>query len=421
MRIYTRYKAPRPRAPWRSALRFLVAAGGLSVAGWLILHNVEWEESPAAPSPTGPASRSPSPSAPRSNLARFHAPPAPRPTVSLPPPVASNTPPPGLSRSLPPAATSNAPAASSTTAVTVASSPPPPTPVPRTPLFQPRAVASVLEAQIALARRGFSSGSIDGVSGYQTRAALRAFQQRYGLPPTGALDPTTRSRLVLDAPPLTQYVVTSNDLARLMPIPPTWLGKSQQPRLDFVSLLELVAENHRAHPALLRRLNPEMDWPAVAPGRSVVVPDAAPPPPEARLAFLRIRLRDRMLTGHDLRTNVILHCPCSIAARVDKRPVGRLEVVVVAINPTYTFNPAVFPESAEGRRLGRKLTLPPGPNNPVGVAWIGLDRPGYGIHGTPRPEDVGRTESHGCFRLANWDAAHLAQLVWRRLPVYVEP
>jgi lipoprotein-anchoring transpeptidase ErfK/SrfK len=279
----------------------------------------------------------------------------------------------------------------------------------------------VLEAQIALARRGFSSGSIDGVSGYQTRAALRAFQQRYGLPPSGALDPATRRQLVLDAPPFSQYVVTSNDLARLMPIPSTWLGKSQQSRLDFVSLLELVAETHRAHPALLRRLNPEVDWPAVAPGRSVVVPEAVPPPPEARLAFLRIRLGDRLLTGHDLRTNVILHCPCSIAARVDKRPVGRLEVMVVAVDPTYTFNPAVFPESAEGRRLNRKLTLPPGPNNPVGVAWIGLDRPGYGIHGTPRPEDVGRTESHGCFRLANWDAARLAQLVWRRLPVYVQP
>jgi len=71
--------------------------------------------------------------------------------------------------------------------------------------------------------------------------------------------------------------------------------------------------------------------------------------------------------------------------------------------------------------LGRKLTLPPGPNNPVGTAWIGLDRPGYGIHGTPRPEEVGRTESHGCFRLANWNAEHLARLVRSGIPVEVEP
>jgi lipoprotein-anchoring transpeptidase ErfK/SrfK len=96
-------------------------------------------------------------------------------------------------------------------------------------------------------------------------------------------------------------------------------------------------------------------------------------------------------------------------------------VEVTAPSPNYTFNPEVFPESAEARELGRKLILPPGPNNPVGTAWIGLDKPGYGIHGTPRPEDVGRTESHGCFRLANWNAEYLLQLVTVGTPVRVEP
>jgi lipoprotein-anchoring transpeptidase ErfK/SrfK len=81
----------------------------------------------------------------------------------------------------------------------------------------------------------------------------------------------------------------------------------------------------------------------------------------------------------------------------------------------------VFPESEEARALGRKLMIPPGPNNPVGVAWIGLDRPGYGIHGTPNPEHVGRTESHGCLRLANWDARLLLDLAWVGLPVFVDP
>ena len=81
----------------------------------------------------------------------------------------------------------------------------------------------------------------------------------------------------------------------------------------------------------------------------------------------------------------------------------------------------MFPESEEAQQLGRKLILPPGPNNPVGVAWIGLDRPGYGIHGTPKPEQVGRTESHGCLRLANWDAQTLLPLVWVGLTVVVDP
>lgn len=285
----------------------------------------------------------------------------------------------------------------------------------------PRPVANVLEAQIALARRGFSPGPIDGVVGYQTRAALRAFQLQQGLPVTGALDAATRARLTLDRPPLTTRTITTNDLARLLPVSPTWLGKSRQLRLDFASLLELVAEEHRAHPALVRRLNPGVDWDRAVPGLSLVVPEVPPPEINGRLAFLRIRLQDRVLSGHDAQTNLLFQFPCSIAARAEKRPVGRLTVVTAAECPNYTFDPALFPESAEARALNRKLTLPPGPNNPVGVAWIGLDRPGYGIHGTPRPEDVGRTESHGCFRLANWDAALLLRLVWPGLPVYVEP
>lgn len=121
--------------------------------------------------------------------------------------------------------------------------------------------------------------------------------------------------------------------------------------------------------------------------------------------------------------NILLaHFPCSIAQRVEKRPVGEeLHVAVVAPNPNYTFDPAVFPESAEAQEIGRKLILQPGPNNPVGTVWIGLDKPGYGIHGTPHPEAVGRTESHGCFRLANWNAEYLLKLVTVGTPVFVEP
>ena len=123
----------------------------------------------------------------------------------------------------------------------------------------------------------------------------------------------------------------------------------------------------------------------------------------------------------DANDRIIARFPVSIARNVEKRPVGELHVTVVIPNPNYTFDPAVFPESAEAASLGRKLIIPPGPNNPVGVAWIGLNRPGYGIHGTPDPEHVGRTESHGCFRLANWDAVTLLKLVRSRTPVVVEP
>lgn len=146
-----------------------------------------------------------------------------------------------------------------------------------------------------------------------------------------------------------------------------------------------------------------------------------PPVAREKAAYIRILLSQRQLEVYNSRSNLLAQFPCSIAKQVEKRPVGELHITRAAPNPTYLFNPEIFPESEEAQQLNRKLTLQPGPNNPVGTVWIGLDRPGYGIHGTPRPEDVGRTESHGCFRLANWNAELLLKLVRVGTPVFVEP
>ena len=221
----------------------------------------------------------------------------------------------------------------------------------------------------------------------------------------------TLERLTSNVPSMITYTVSAEDLGRLRPLGKTWLEKSQQERMDYETILELVAEKSQAHPHLIRKLNPGIDWDSVAVGTSVYVPNAEFPKPSAKAAFVRIALADRVLEAFDENTNLLAHFPCSIAQRVEKRPVGELHVDVMAPNPNYTFDPDVFPESAEAKELDRKLILQPGPNNPVGTVWIGLDRPGYGIHGTPRPEDVGRTESHGCFRLANWNAEYLLRLV----------
>ena len=285
----------------------------------------------------------------------------------------------------------------------------------------PRAVENVFELQVALARQGLSCGSIDGLLGPQTRAALESFQQREHLEANGQLDHATRDCLFLKEAPTTRYEVSSNDLARLQPLSPTWLGKSKQTALEYENLLELVSEKAQAHPFLIRRLNPDLNWTNVAPGTVIEVPRVGYPAPARRAAFLSIRLGAKILEAWDLNTNLLAHFPCSIARQMEKRPVGELRVAVIANNPNYTFDPENFPESTEARDLGTKLVLPPGPNNPVGTAWIGLDKPGYGIHGTPRPEQVGRTESHGCFRLANWNAEYLARLVAIGTPVYVEP
>ena len=324
--------------------------------------------------------------------------PAPRPT---PPPASDDSPPPTPTFIPPP--------------------PIPPPPPTADDTGYPRVVANLLEAQIALARRFISSGSIDGVPGAQTAAALAAFQEDTGIPVTGQLDPATRARLVLRSPAFTTHLLTPEDFEGLLPLAPTWLGKSEQPALAHESLIERLAERTQAHPGLLRRLNPSVAWERLSPGAALTLPDIGRSAPETAVAHLHVRLAAHTLQARDAEGRLVAHFPVSIAKKVDKRPVGALRITVVVPDPNYTFDPEVFPESPEAKELGRKLILQPGPNNPVGVAWIGLDRPGYGIHGTPTPEQVGRTESHGCFRLANWDARALLTFARPGLPVYVEP
>lgn len=284
----------------------------------------------------------------------------------------------------------------------------------------PRKIQGALELQVELHRRGFSCGSIDGVPGAQTEAAIKSFQRGLGITETGRLDRATELLLLLTAPPLMEYTITEADLAEVRPLPATWLGKSQEPSLTYATVLERVAERWRASPKFLQKINPEITWDALQPGLVVKVP-AVEESVFARLpTSLHIRLGARELTLVDDTGRVVGHFPVSIARKVEKRPQGELRITVVIGNPNYTFDPEVFSDSAEGRELGRRLLIPPGPNNPVGRAWIGLNLPGYGIHGTPDPEKVGRTESHGCFRLANWDALTLLGVVRVGMPVWVE-
>jgi len=286
---------------------------------------------------------------------------------------------------------------------------------------EPRPVTNWLEAQVELARRGFSGGSIDGVRGPQSAAALRAFQRSSNLEESGELDGATRENLLLTAPALTEHIFVIDELEKLQPVGVTWVEKSEQTALAYGSALESAAERYHASPNFLKKLNPKIDWNAIQPGTSIQVPAVERATLSGHAALFHIRLAEHELEVTDDTGRVIAHCPVSIARNVEKRPVGELHVTVVIPDPNYTFDPAVFPESPEANELTHRLIISPGPNNPVGVAWIGLDRPGYGIHGTPEPEKVGRTESHGCFRVANWDARTLLSLAWVGMPVLVEP
>jgi lipoprotein-anchoring transpeptidase ErfK/SrfK len=282
-------------------------------------------------------------------------------------------------------------------------------------------VRSDFDLQLALDRLGFSPGNIDGLSGPQTRTALRAFQSSVGLSATGQLDANTKQRLTTRGPAWTTYVVQTNDVRALRPMGRTWTEKAQQDFLAYESLLELIAERHHCSERLLQRENPRVNWTQLQPGSTVRVPGIATPPIQGRAAMVRIRLADRTLQALDETGKLMLHFPCSIAASVDKRPMGELKVDSIAPNPNYTFDPAMFPNSPEARAGGGRLIVNSGPNNPVGSVWLGLNRPGYGIHGTPDPSKIGRTESLGCFRLANWNAKRLLAMVSVGTRVLVEP
>ncbi len=424
-------------------LAALLAGGVWALARWRSESGVA---PPPAPAPSGPAPARTT--AAVGNGTESASPMPPRPTAATPPsapattvPATNTTTTPStLARSNPPApvivSTSLPPIVLSTQVLRASIPSLPPGSNSAAPLTLPtapgsaaasnaptawvaRGATNALEAQIALAGLGFSAGSIDGIGGSQTAAALKAFQSQRGLEPTGWLDRETRRALVLRRPPLATYRIQPEDLLRLAPVPETWVGKSQVAGLEHETLLERLAERFQAHPAWLRRINPGVDWDRIAEAQELVVPAPAIVPAR-RAALVRIHLGGRYLRVYDSAGELLAHFPCSIARRVEKRPVGELQVVVTVPNPDYTWDPAVFPESPEARTVGRKLRLPPGPNNPVGVAWIGLNRAGYGIHGTPKPEEVGRTESHGCFRLANWNADLLRRMAWPGLPVVVE-
>ena len=280
--------------------------------------------------------------------------------------------------------------------------------------FNPRPVSAGngLELQVALDRRGFSPGSIDGMSGPQTQAAIAAFQQQQRLPISARLDAATRRALTLRAPVFAQYTVSTNDLARPVPLGKTWTEKSRQSILDYESLLELVAEKHHCSPRYLQKINPLLHWPGVRAGTGVKVPNTAGAGTMSGMgALIHIQLRAKTLRVYDSSTNLVAQFPCSIATRVENRPAGRLAVTAVAHPADYTFNPTRFPNSPEALAGSGSLNIPPGPNNPIGTAWFSLSQPGYGIHGSPDPEKIGRTTSLGCFRLANWNAERLLKLV----------
>ena len=284
-----------------------------------------------------------------------------------------------------------------------------------------RSINNTTELQIALAREGFSPGSIDGTNGSQTKRALRAYQTAHKLPLTGIFDVTTADDLKIQEPVFIKRELTRADFSDVGNQPPSWRARGALDKLRFHSLREMIAEQSQSDPDLIDSLNPDTNWHDLSIGDTIFIPYVPPFRVNETAAYLQIKLSERALQAFSADHRLLFHCPVSIARRVEKRPSGELRVNVRVNEPNYTFNPAILTSTAEREGITQKFIIQPGPNNPVGTVWVGLNLPSYGIHGTPEPEKVGRTESSGCFRLANWNAQTVLHAVHVNMPVFVEP
>lgn len=275
-------------------------------------------------------------------------------------------------------------------------------------LLADRTLEAGLAWQIALEREGFSPGLIDGKIGGKTRAATEGFQRANGLPVTGVLDVATQEHLKPNPDrAVIEYTVQASDLEGITPLVDDWNERAKQSLMGYYDVLDGLAEKFHTSRAMMQALNPAIAFGSNRAGAILVVPGIQEPRvPKA--ASLKVDLGNKQIMALDEQGKVVALFHCSIAAHVEKRPSGETKVIVVNRNPDYTFDPQYWPEV---HNVNHKLLIPPGPRNPVGLAWIGLDLPGYGIHGTPHPEMIGKTGSHGCFRMTNWDAIRLSKMI----------
>ena len=297
------------------------------------------------------------------------------------------------------------------------------------------AESKTLAVQIHLDRAGFSCNTIDGQWGVKSASALMEYEASMAKGVAPSSDPSPEAaynRYFAGKPvPFKTVEVTQADIDALVAIPESPSERANLQRMGYTSISEMFAERGHLSQIALARLNPGVDWSNVRPGLKLVIPDfpsieeelaagdrRSPNRPKRPLAALvKVSVSSQMVRAYDAVGRTLALFPCSVAANKQKIPPhGELKVTDYIAWPNFTYTPDYTPPGKKAQRY----IWPSGENTPVGVAWLGLNLPGYGIHGTPRPESIGFTGSHGCFRLANWNAARLYALCAPGTKVLIE-
>ena len=291
---------------------------------------------------------------------------------------------------------------------------------------------TVFHAQVLLSAAGFSSGVIDGKDGMSFKAAVRGFQQSRGLPVTGKLDIATRRALVeRDRPSTVNVKLGHADIGGnyVYPYPKKAEGQAKLKWAGYRNMLEEVAERYHTTPDTIVALNGPSAL--IGMGQTLRLPNVLPDstdyrgPPlkdEHRALFVKLNIdadepqgdhividkSEGLLKVLDEGDRLIAQFPVTTGSQHDPLPLGNWKVTTYAFLPPFHYQPDLFWDVDDSKD---EKMLPPGPNGLVGVAWLDLTKEHYGIHGTPEPQTIGRTESHGCIRMTNWDVLRMSRML----------